>query len=119
VARYRATKQTELPYPDQIPVEEQAVLDHMPTTSTVDGTEEVAITTSSQLEGQPPSGSLRRRQQPAIAADSPVARALKRVGSTVLTAHAQDYERRRPAAVQEGDSDEDEGEEDEESDRED
>jgi hypothetical protein len=41
-----------------------------------------------------------------------VARALKRVGSTVLAAHAQDYERRRPAAVQEGDSDEDDAESD-------
>ena len=38
--------------------------------------------------------------------DSPVARALKRVGSTVLTAHAQDYARRRPTTVEEGGSDE-------------
>ncbi len=46
--------------------------------------------------------------------DSPVARALKRVGSTVLAAHAQDYERRRPATVEEeGGSDE---EDDDESD---
>jgi hypothetical protein len=45
--------------------------------------------------------------------DSPVARALKRVGSTVLAAHTQDYERRRPTTVEEGGSDE---ESDDESD---
>lgn len=50
---------------------------------------------------------------PAPDQDSPVARALKRVGSTVLTAHAQDYERRRPTTVEEGGSDE---EDDDESD---
>lgn len=44
--------------------------------------------------------------------ESPVARALKRVGSTVLAAHSQDYERRRPTTVEEVGSDEDEDESD-------
>lgn len=52
--------------------------------------------------------------------DSPLGRALKRVGTTVLAAHSQDYERRRPDTVQEEDGasdDDDEGEEgDEDSD---
>ena len=77
VARYRAVKHPELPYPEP--------------ESQVDGA------TDAMAPDQ----------------DSPVARALKRVGSTVLTAHAQDYERRRPTTVEEGGSDE---EDDDESD---
>lgn len=38
-------------------------------------------------------GSLRRR--PTFSADSPVMRTLRRVGSTMVHAHAQDYERKR------------------------
>lgn len=71
VARYRAVKHPELPYPER-------------PESQVDG-----------ATGTAPDQ------------DSPVAKALKRVGSTVLTAHAQDYERRRPTTVEEeGGSDE-------------
>ena len=77
VARYRAVKHPELPYPE------------LPETQ-VDGATDTAPDQ-----------------------DTPVARALKRVGSTVLAAHAQDYERRRPDTVEEGGSDE---EDDDESD---
>ena len=71
VARYRATKQTELPYPE----------------------------TEAQIDGGAPG------TQPD--SDSPVVNALKRVGSTVLAAHSQDYERRRPKAVEEQEEEDD------------
>ena len=37
--------------------------------------------------------------------ESPVARALRRVGSVVFTAHTQDYVRRQPTTVEERNSD--------------
>lgn len=111
VARYRATKQTELPYPELFPDSEELAL-----AADAAASPNAAATTSSQIEGQMPTpstaSSLRRRQ--GVGMDSPLVRQLRRVGSTVLTAHAQDYERRRPEAVKEGDSEDEE----EDSDRE-
>lgn len=49
----------------------------------------------------------------AVEEESPVARALKKVGSTVLAAHSQDYERRRPTTVEEVGSDDEDDDEDE------
>lgn len=53
---------------------------------------------------------------PAAEEESPVARALKRVGSTVLAAHSQDYERRQPTTIEEVGSDEDDDEDESDGD---
>ncbi len=111
VRRYKATRQTDLPYPEQITAENAAAIENDPIPA-IDGTGD-AVTTSSQLEDQQPSGTLSfRRRQGAV--DSPITNALKRVQSTVLAAHSQDYERKRPTAVKEGDSEDDD--DDDESD---
>ena len=48
--------------------------------------------TSSNLEAQPQSGSLRRRQ---TITNTPIQRGIARVGTMVTQAHAQDFERKR------------------------
>ena len=118
VEKNRAVKDTDLPYPMAFdgassPTRPDQVAERID--GLVQTPEEEATATSSQLERQP-SGvqSVRRRQ--AQAQDSPVARALKSLGSTVLSAHAQDYERRKPTAAEEAGSDDDD---DDDSDRDD
>ncbi|KAK6403292.1 Xenotropic and polytropic retrovirus receptor 1 [Elasticomyces elasticus] len=109
VGRSRAMRDPELPYE----------LDNQPAVPSVanyaagiaqqsDGTTEDPLVLSAQHsrasgrdveQGTPATASLRRRQggvaEPEGAQDSPVYRALQRVGTTFLTAHAQDYERKR------------------------
>ena len=62
----------------------------MPQSTAVDAA--VATSTSSHLEAQPSSTSLRRRFTPT---NTPVARGIARVGTLMTEAHAQDFERRR------------------------
>lgn len=79
-----------------------------PRPAAVESSRRGTTTSSVDLEhGQTTPASLRRR--PTFSADSPVARALRRVGSTMMSAHAQDYERKRKpeTGVVGGDSDDD------------
>lgn len=54
--------------------------------------------TSSNLEAQPQTGSLRRRQTPT---NTPIQRGIARVGTIMTQAHAQDFERKRRPDVPE------------------
>jgi len=106
VEKNRAIMDTDLPYP-KAPSGEVTPTRPDQVAERIDGLVETpgeATTTSSQLEQQP-SGvqSVRRRQMQ----DSPVVRTLKNLGSTVLSAHAQDYERKKPTAMEEAGSDDD------------
>ena len=51
-----------------------------------------SIGTSSNLEAQPQSGSLRRRQ---TLSNTPIQRGIARVGTVIAQAHAQDFEKKR------------------------
>ena len=66
-------------------------------------------TTAADIEhGRPATApsTVRQRRREAVSAESPVASALKRAGSTMLAAHSQDYERkRRPVQSSEVDDD--------------
>ncbi|KAK5733752.1 Xenotropic and polytropic retrovirus receptor 1 [Elasticomyces elasticus] len=132
VGRSRAMRDPELPYE----------LDNQPAVPSVanyaagiaqqsDGTAEDPLVLSAQHsrasgrdveQGTPATASLRRRQggiaEPEVAQDSPVYRALQRVGTTFLTAHAQDYERKRKGSDggSKKDAEGDEDGEDEDSD---
>lgn len=54
------------------------------------------VATSSNLEAQPQSGSLRRRQ---TLSNTPVQRGIARVGTIMGQAHAQDFERKRRPGI--------------------
>ena len=54
--------------------------------------------TSSNLEAQPQSGSLRRRQ---TLSNTPIQRGMARVGTVIAQAHAQDFEKKRRPDVPE------------------
>ena len=56
-----------------------------------------SIGSSSNLEAQPPSGSLRRRQTN----NTPIQRGMARVGTVIAQAHAQDFEKKRRPDVPE------------------
>jgi xenotropic and polytropic retrovirus receptor 1 len=113
VGRARAQRDPALPYEVKHPELEEPESIEQP-----DGTVVPSTTASGRdIEAGPPStrtaaSSLRRRGRPEEAAESPVFRALMRVGTTFITAHAQDYEkkRRRPEEEEdrkEGGSDDD------------
>ncbi|KAF2725124.1 EXS-domain-containing protein [Polychaeton citri CBS 116435] len=70
-------------------------------------------TTGTDLERQSTRSTALRNRRASAAADTPVSRALKRVGSTVAAAHSQDYERRKKL---DGTDDRGEDEEDEDDD---
>ncbi|QIX02528.1 hypothetical protein AMS68_008045 [Peltaster fructicola] len=103
VRRARASRDVPLPYPvspstesvDKSPEAQEARrqgirLDHEESAPSAQSTASGAD--PEQGTAQTPS-SLRRRGT--FAADSPVMRTLRRVGSTIASAHAQDYERKR------------------------
>ncbi len=112
VGRFRASRDVPLPYeiepptpstpeePDSHEENPPAVQDHLPSRGTwrnspqtFDGGD---ASTTSNLEAQPPSGSLRRR---GTITGTPMQRGLQRVGTIMGQAHAQDFERkRRPVA---------------------
>lgn len=73
-----------------------------------------------QLSVPSPASLLRQRKTAASPMESPVAQALRRVGSTLASAHSQDYEKkRRPVqAIQEEERDSDDEEEDDENENE-
>ena len=108
VGRFRASRDVPLPY--DMPT---------PTPSTPEETEEPrphpspeqhrhaappfqrspsSAATSSNLESQPQSGSLRRRQ---TLTNTPIQRGIARVGTIMTQAHAQDFERKRKPDVPE------------------
>jgi len=140
VGRSRAMRDPELPYdmgsPKPVPASDEAVAAGLePLPSVTDGAAGTprapsgtvppsSVTSGRNLENglrTSAAASLRQRKQGAAAEaeDSPVYRALQRVGTTFLTAHAQDYERKRKpgevakkddsgnAAVDEDDDDDD------------
>ena len=137
VGRFRASRDVPLPY-DIIPpspsspqdtniIEPQAPApeDHPHRSATWNDPigENAGIATSSNLEAQPSSGSLRRR---ATLSSTPIQRGIARVGTMMNQAHVQDFERKRrpvapePASPYQGartaeEEDEDEDEDDEES----
>ncbi|KAK3640493.1 Xenotropic and polytropic retrovirus receptor 1 [Elasticomyces elasticus] len=109
VGRSRAMRDPELPYElDNQPIVPSVANYAAGIAQQSDGTAEDPLVLSAQHsrasgrdveQGTPATASLRRRQggiaEPEVAQDSPVYRALQRVGTTFLTAHAQDYERKR------------------------
>lgn len=126
VGRYRAQRDPALPYEagddvqaaDDVPVTDRGVPEY-----TLDGTpgnvspETRATARDVEQGGVPPSSGSLRQRHPSAAADSPVYRALKRAGTTMLHAHAQDYERRKPAkedekTAKDEDTDEDDDDDD-------
>ncbi|KAK5137775.1 hypothetical protein LTR08_007347 [Meristemomyces frigidus] len=143
VTRYRAQRDPALPYEimpdgqadgvrDGAPVEADEHLretDAVAPLPTVPGVSRATARAQDEEQGrlQPPSASvmtaassLRQRRAGSVVVDSPVFSALKRAGTTMLNAHAQDYERKRvrkedEKAVGDGE-DEDEEDSDEEDD---
>ena len=109
VGRFRASRDVPLPYeieapsptspsgPETIISQQPALQDHRPQRETwTDGPPPDPTATSSTLEAQPSSGSLRRR---ATLTSTPIQRGIARVGTIMGQAHAQDFERkRRPMA---------------------
>ncbi|KAK5113431.1 hypothetical protein LTR85_010859 [Meristemomyces frigidus] len=127
VGRYRAQRDPALPYEVMPDGQADGPDDNRPAAvHDVDGrsgntpSDSRASARDTEQGGVPPSGtsSLRQRHQSA-AVDSPVYRAIRRAGTTMLNAHAQDYERRKPAKEDEKtarDEDTDEDDDDDEDD---
>lgn len=107
VGKSRAQRDPALPY--QIKLEEQ----HDPTDiPQADGAVDSTMASARDVEQGTPASLRLRRQQSQMQNDSPVYKALRRAGSTLLASHDQDYERRRPKKEvgeesQEGESDSD------------
>jgi len=141
VGRFRASRDPALPYHSEEPraldgqTERLSDVDgpaHLPSGGNVLSTDETEAhgeveprpsftTTGLDVGGASPSAveSLRRRKGGVtFAAESPLSRALKRVGSTMTTAHSKDYERKR-RPVDEAPKDEEEDTDDDGSDADD
>lgn len=133
VGRFRASRDVPLPYDitppsPPTPEEEEPQSQPSPEQPRRPGPFQASPSsagTSSNLEAQPQSGSLRRRQ---TAINTPIQRGIARVGTIMTQAHAQDFERKRKTDVPESasqyhgartggvDSSDDEEEEEEEED---
>ena len=87
VGRYRASRDVPLPY---------EVLKF-------DGQSDTSIRT--RLDSVAPG---QQAHTTAVERQTPVAQTLRKVGSTMVNAHAQDYERKRQSVTKESDSEEDE-----------
>ncbi|KAK4539711.1 hypothetical protein LTR36_010422 [Oleoguttula mirabilis] len=129
VGRYRAQRDPALPYevmmPDGQADDARDSDHHAAPEQALDGTPAATAPAGARASardveqgGVSPSGasSLRQRHQ-SVAADSPVYRALRRAGTTMLNAHAQDYERRKPnkedeKSARDEDTDEDDDDDD-------
>lgn len=108
VGRFRASRDVPLPYditppspstpeeeeePQPHPAPEQRRRRPAPSRASIS-----SAGTSSNLEAQPQSGSLRRRQ---TLTNTPIQRGIARVGTIMTQAHAQDFERKRRPEVPE------------------
>ncbi|KAK5111360.1 hypothetical protein LTR62_005200 [Meristemomyces frigidus] len=117
VGRSRALRDPALPFDLQPETTSQPLVPSVP------GNQEVGPVLSSSASGREDvetgnaASSLRQRRQgvPAPSADSPVYRALQRAGTTFVTAHAMDYEKKRvtleDVRKEEEDDDDDDGDE--------
>ena len=148
VGRFRASRDVPLPYDIADESRESLISKKSDRLPTIDGTpnapkpqtapsderaasgppspelsHQTSRTTARDVESQNhldnPSLRMRRRHSLATA-DSPVARALRRAASTMLNAHAQDYERKRRPGIEaesgQQDSDDEDGERSSDSD---
>lgn len=106
VGRFRASRDVPLPYditpPSPPTPEEEEPQSHpspeQPRRPAPFQASPSSVGTSSNLEAQPQSGSLRRRQ---TAINTPIQRGIARVGTIMTQAHAQDFERKRRPDVPE------------------
>ncbi|WPH03848.1 Hypothetical protein R9X50_00673100 [Acrodontium crateriforme] len=104
VGRFRAVRNAPLPYELAQDVDQMETSISTTTGSSPEGpqpeqsvqTTDASHSTAADVEHGTTS-SVRQRKQSQPSADSPVASALKRVGTTMLSAHARDYERKKPA----------------------
>ena len=100
VGRFRASRDVPLPYEiaspsPSIPEEEEPQPHPSPEQHRRTAPFQASpssVGTSSNLEAQPQSGSLRRRQ---TLSNTPIQRGIARVGTIMTQAHAQDFERKR------------------------
>lgn len=122
--RSRAVRNAHLPY--KLEQDSETQLDESPPMADGPASPRPGDLESGSTTGAAPpaSGSLHQRR-PSTAIDSPVARTLRKVGSTMLTAHARDYEKKKDSPAMESrnkddsdedDDDDDDGEEDHGSD---
>ena len=106
VGRFRASRDVPLPYeiasPSPSTPEEEEPQGHpspeLHRRTAPSQTSPSSAGISSNLEAQPQSGSLRRRQ---TMTNTPIQRGIARVGTMVTQAHAQDFERKRRPDVPE------------------
>lgn len=124
VGRFRAVRNAPLPYELAQNVQHTDAEISTTSGSSPDGPRpeqngqvaESSHSTAADVEQGTP-GTMRQRKQSQPSVDSPVASALKRVGTTMLSAHARDYERKKPTdEAKRKDEDTDDDEEDYEDD---
>lgn len=106
VGRFRASRDVPLPYdvvspspstPDEEEPQPQPSPEQSRRAAPLQASPS-SVGTSSNLEAQPQSGSLRRRQ---TLTNTPIQRGIARVGTIMTQAHAQDFERKRKPDVPE------------------
>lgn len=106
VGRFRASRDVPLPYEiatpsPSTPEEDESQMHPSPEQHRRTAPFQASpssVGTSSNLEAQPQSGSLRRRQ---TLTNTPIQRGIARVGTVIAQAHAQDFEKKRRPDVPE------------------